>query len=147
MLWQLQIPDLLPTPSILWSQRNPDKMNIIFFAVLTYALDTGILVNKAGRDNTCGDGHHSNPKKGNKDAEYFTHCGDRIDISVAHRQQSGGCHQMPENALVNTSGWALFSRLYIHRLEEIISISMIKTDDINCCFLLTITSVITFNES
>ena len=55
--------------------------------------------------------------------------------------------QIPENAFVKTSGCARFSRLYMQRLEDSISIRMMKTEDSSCCFLPMITSVITFSES
>ena len=56
-------------------------------------------------------------------------------------------HQMPENAFLNTSGCASCSRLYIHRLDPSISVAMMNTEDRSCCFLLAMTSVMTFRES
>ena len=56
-------------------------------------------------------------------------------------------HQIPEKAFWNTSGCASCSRLYMQRLEPSISIRMIKTEDISCCFFPAMTSPITFSES
>lgn len=56
-------------------------------------------------------------------------------------------HQIPEKALVNTSGWASCSREYMHRLEASMRIRMMKTEDISCCRLLAMTSVMTLRES
>ena len=41
-------------------------------------------------------------------------------------------HQMPEKALVNTSGWASCSRLYMHRLEASMSTEMMNTEEKSC---------------
>ena len=56
-------------------------------------------------------------------------------------------HQMPEKALVNTSGWASCSRLYIHRLAASISTEIINTEENSCWRLLEMTSVMTLRES
>ena len=66
-----------------------DKVDIVLVALLTDALEAGVLLHKACRDDAGGDGHHADTKTGEENAHDLACRGDGIDITVTHRQQRG----------------------------------------------------------
>lgn len=113
----------------------------------TSFFDFRILFYKPRTDNTSRNSHHTYAEKSNKNAKYFSQYGDWINIAISYLSNVDAAHQMPENALEKTSGCASCSKLYIHKLDAIISIRMMNTEEISCCFLDFKTSEMTLSES
>ena len=65
-------------------------MHIFFLTIFPDPFKPRILVDKSGRNDTGGDRDHADTKKCNKNTKNLTDRGDRINITIAYREQSGG---------------------------------------------------------
>ena len=86
---QAEIHHLHADPPIPGFQACLNEMNILLFPVLTHTLQTGILIHKAGRNNTGRNGNHTHAEEGDDYTEYFPQRGNGIDVAVANGQQGG----------------------------------------------------------
>ena len=89
--WKTEVCNAVSGPFILFTKLDSDKMYIIFLTVFTHPFQPGILFYESGRNNTGGDGNHTDTEKRNKNTEDFSNGGNWINITVTYSQQSGGC--------------------------------------------------------
>ena len=88
-VWETKIRDGLSAPGILFRQMHLNKVDVFFAGVFADAFDSGILIHKAGGNDTGWDGDHADTEEGDDNAEQLSHCGDGIDVTVSDGQQCG----------------------------------------------------------
>ena len=87
-LQHIQFHDPVIHPLIIFGEADSDKMHIFFLTIFPDPFKPRILVDKSGRNDTGGDRDHADTKKCNKNTKNITNRGDRINITIAYREQS-----------------------------------------------------------
>ena len=88
-LRHVQFHDPVIHPLIIFGETDADKMHIFFLTIFPDPFKSRILVDKSCRNDTGGDRNHADTKKCNKNIKNLTDRGDRINITIAYREQSG----------------------------------------------------------
>ena len=89
-LWKIKFSNAVSDPFVVFVKADADKMYILLLSVFTDSLQARVLIDKSGGNNTGGDGNHTDTKKCDKYSENLAHGGDRINITIANCEQSGG---------------------------------------------------------
>ena len=98
-LGQMELGNTFLHPGIAGCQMDLDKVYVSFLPVFAHPFDAGILVYETGGYDTGGDRDHTYAQECDEDTEQFPKRSDGTTVSSVD-----AAHQIPENALVNTSG-------------------------------------------